>query len=61
MDEFSQKIMKSSYNFFYRTKFIKLGMYLDVSRRDLSIGTSFKSIRATVAKIWSDLGRPSQL
>ena len=36
-------------------KIIKLGMYLDVSRRDLSIGASFRSIRDSGAKIWSDL------
>ena len=48
--------MKSSENIFYRANLIKLGMYLDVVRRDLSIVTSFESIRGMVQKIWSDLG-----
>ena len=49
--------MKSSGNFLFRAKFIKLGMYLDVSQRDLSIGASFRSIRDSGAKIWSILGQ----
>ena len=32
-------------------------MYFDVSRRDLSIATGFRSIRATVANLWSILGQ----
>jgi len=47
--------MESSEKVFCRANLIKLGMYLDVSRRDLSIGATFRSIRAMVAKIWSNL------
>ena len=55
------KILKVAEKFFGRAKFIKLGMYLDVSRRDLSIGASFRSIRDSGAILWSDLGRQNLL
>ena len=54
---FPQKIMISSEIFFCRANFIKLGMYFDVARRDLSIGTTFRSIRDSGAKLWSNLGQ----
>ena len=43
------------------TKNVKLRCYSDVSRRDLSIATSFESIRGRVQKIWSDLGLENPL
>ena len=48
----AKKILKVPEIFFGRAKFIKLGMYFDRSRRDLSIGTTFRSIRDSGAKFW---------
>jgi len=47
--------------FLGRADLIKLGVYSDVVRRDLSEYARIRSQLETVAEIWSGLGRPGGL